>query len=168
MDKKISINGPGDFETTTTCSYDCGGRCLLKIRIKDGKVSKISSKGIDGLNISACPRGLAQKDVLYHPKRLMHPLKRIGKRGSEVFEEISWDDALSIVVGKIKNTVKKHGTESIYFVINTGSQSTLNDTAAVTERFFGMLGKCTTVTGNLSFEAAAQSSLATFGTRYTG
>ncbi|MES0341722.1 MAG: molybdopterin-dependent oxidoreductase, partial [Candidatus Humimicrobiaceae bacterium] len=62
----------------------------------------------------------------------------------------------------------KHDTESIYFVINTGSQSTLNNTAAVTNRFFSMLGKCTTVTGNISFEAAAQSSLATFGTRYTG
>jgi anaerobic dimethyl sulfoxide reductase subunit A len=168
MDKKISINGPGNFETTTTCSYDCGGRCLLKIRIKDGKVSKISSKGIDGLNISACPRGLVQKDVLYHPKRLMRPLKRTGERGSGVFEEISWDDALSIIVKKIRNTVKKHGTESIYFVINTGSQSTLNHTAAVTERFFSMLGKCTTVTGNISFEAAVQSSFATFGTSFTG
>jgi len=168
MDKKFSINGPGNFETTTTCSYDCGGRCLLKIRIKDGRVSMISSKGISGLNISACPRGLVQKDVLYHPKRLIHPLKRTGERGLGVFEEISWDDALSIIVKKIRNTVKKYSTESIYFVINTGSQSTLNNTAAVTERFFSMLGKCTTFTGNISCEAAVQSSFATFGTRFTG
>lgn len=153
---------------TTTCSYDCGGRCLLEVHIRDNKVIEIKSKKVKDLNIRACPRGLIQKDVLYSLDRLKDPLKRIGKRGGRDFKAISWDEALDIIALKFRQVIKKYGTESIYFIPGSGSLSTLNNVGKVTTRFFSMLGKCTTVWGGESFEGAVQSSLATFGTRFTG
>ncbi len=165
-------NDPGSTDRikiiTTTCSYDCGGRCLLEVHVSDNRVIRIKSKKAEGLNISACPRGLAQKNVLYSPDRLKNPLKRIGKRGSSDFKTISWDEALDIVAGKFKQVIKEYGTESIYFIPGSGSLATLNNPGKVSARFFGMLGKCTTAWGNESFEGASQSSLATFGSEYTG
>lgn len=153
---------------TTTCSYDCGGRCLLEVHVRDNKVIRIKSKKVMSLNISACPRGLMQKDVLYSLDRLKDPLKRIGARGSRNFKAISWDEALDTIALKFKQVIKEYGTESIYFIPGSGSLSALNNVGKVTARFFSMLGKCSTVWGGASFEGAIQSSLATFGTEYTG
>ena len=55
-----------DQIVTTTCSYDCGARCLLKVHIQDEKIVHISTENREGLFIQACPRGLAQKSVIYH------------------------------------------------------------------------------------------------------
>ncbi len=153
---------------TTTCSFDCGSRCLLRVHLRAGKIVHISSGNRKGHYLQACPRGLAQASVIYHPDRLMQPLKRTGARGEGKFESISWDEALTIISQKIQQTISKFGTESLYFVTNTGSMATLHNTPKVTQRFFGLLGKCTTTWGDPSYEGALQSALATFGTAATG
>ena len=153
---------------TTTCSYDCGGRCLLKVHVRDGKITHISTENRKGLHIQACPKGLAQQSVVHHPDRLTKPLKRIGPRGEGEFHPVSWDEALDTIAKKIQYTKARFGTESIFFVTNTGSMATLHNTSAVTQRFFGLLGKCTTTWGDPSCEGAIQSAMATFGTDATG
>ena len=167
MNKKLKVTERNNI-ITTTCSYDCGGRCLLEVHVRDNRVIRIKSKNAEGLNISACPRGLTQKNVLYSPDRLKTPLKRIGEKGSSDFKAISWDEVLNTITDRFKTVIKEYGTESIYFIPGSGSLSVLNNCAEVSARFFGMLGKCTTVWGNESFEGASQSSLATFGTAQTG
>src|SRR5580765_7992977 len=42
-----------------------------------------------------CARGQAAIQVTYHPDRIAHPLKRSGDRGSQKFQEVAWDAALS-------------------------------------------------------------------------
>jgi len=160
--------GKKDRIVTTTCAYDCGGRCLLKVHLRGGKIAHISTEDRNGLHLQACPKGLAQKSVVGHPDRLKQPLKRVGERGAGKFEPISWDEALSVVAEKIRQTTAQFGTESLYFVTNTGSMTMLHNTPAVTRRFFGLLGKCTTTWGDPSCEGAIQSALATFGTDSTG
>src|SRR5258708_15419347 len=48
-----------------------------------------------------CVRGQAAIQVTYHPDRLRHPLKRSGARGSGEFKEISWDDAIAELTGRL-------------------------------------------------------------------
>jgi anaerobic dimethyl sulfoxide reductase subunit A len=153
---------------TTTCCYDCGARCLLKVHVNDGKILRISTERVKDLNIVACPKGLMQKEVACHKDRIMQPMLRAGRRGQGKFKKISWDKAIDLIAEQIQATVKKHGSESVYFLVNTGSLSTLHNSRNVTNRFFGLLGRCTTAWCNVSFEGALQSSLATFGTPYTG
>lgn len=155
-------------EITTTCSYDCGGRCLLKVRVDNGRVAGIGTGNRLGLHTKACPRGLAQRSVLYAEKRLTRPLRRVGPRGEGSFEPVSWDAALDRIASEIHGIREGGETESIYFVPGSGSLSTLHNTYRPVGRFFGMLGRCSTTRGDASFEGALQSSLATFGTPMTG
>ncbi len=157
-----------DQIVTTTCSYDCGGRCLLRVHIRDQKIAHISTENRKGLHLQACPRGLAQKAVVHHSDRLTQPLKRAGARGDGKFKPVSWDEALETIADKIQHTIARFGTESLYFVTNTGSMATLHNTPVVTRRFFGLLGRCTRTWGNPSYEGAKQSAMATFGTAATG
>jgi len=38
----------------------------------------------------------------YHPDRLLHPLRRVGKKGEGRFERVSWDTALAAISARLK------------------------------------------------------------------
>jgi len=82
-----------------TCSMECL-HCNLKATVKDGKVIKIESDNpFDG---KACAKGLARIKWMYAKNRVLHPMKRVGERGSGKFVPISWDEALDTVAAKMK------------------------------------------------------------------
>jgi len=100
----------------------CQGRCGIRVKVKDGVVIKIDgnpyhpssydyiSKGDvvtkddlkpdpDGFDLgSVCPKGAAGIAQLYSPARLLHPLKRAGKRGERKWKRITWDQAINEIV----------------------------------------------------------------------
>ncbi len=153
---------------TTSCYYDCGGRCLLKVHVNNGKITRIVTEEGPMPGLKACPRGLAQKEVVYARDRLRAPLKRVGERGSGKFEPISWEEALDTVSRELQRVKNQYGATSILLVDSAGSQSTLHGRGKAGRRFFSLFGGYTTWWGSMSLEGANFSSLATFGTPYTG
>jgi len=153
---------------TTTCYYDCGGRCLLKVYVDEGKITRIGTEEGPMPGLKACPRGLAQKEVVYAKDRLKQPLKRVGERGSGKFEPIPWEEALDTVAQELRRVKNKYGGTSIFLTDYSGSESPLHGMQKAGRRFFALFGGCTTWWGITSNEAASLSSLATFGTTFTG
>jgi anaerobic dimethyl sulfoxide reductase subunit A len=70
---------PSDRIVTSTCSYDCGARCLLQVHVSDGVVQKITPDDQPGPALRACARGLAQREVLYAKDRLLQPLEPVAE-----------------------------------------------------------------------------------------
>lgn len=66
-----------------------------------------------------CPKGLAAKQLVYNPKRLLKPLKRVGERGEGKWEEISWDEALDTVAEKIKDYKERYGPQGLAILEGT-------------------------------------------------
>ena len=154
---------------TSTCGLDCGGRCLLRVRVEEGRVQSITSDAAPESGMKACARGLAQKEVLYARDRLREPLKRTGPRGSGQFKPVSWDEALDDIAGSLKSTKDQYGPEAVFLLGHSGSMSLLHNTGRTGpgRRFFSLFGGCTTVWGNTSAEGAVFSSQMTFGTPFS-
>jgi anaerobic selenocysteine-containing dehydrogenase len=82
-----------------------------------------------------CAKGKASVELLYHPDRLKYPLKRLGARGENKWQRISWDEALDTVANKLSKIRQEFGPESI-----VGTQGTGRPYTNFYRRFLNCLG----------------------------
>ena len=83
----------------------CPAGCGILVRVSEGRAKKIEGNPLHPVNRGRlCARGQAALQALYHPERLSRPLKREGERGSGTFAPISWEEALSLLMTKLKET----------------------------------------------------------------
>ncbi len=66
-------------------------------------------------NPRGCLRGASYIRYIYGPMRVLHPYKRVGKRGEGKFKRITWDEALREIAGKMLDIIQEDGGESIVF-----------------------------------------------------
>ena len=107
--------------TTWSAGPGCHGGCGVLAYVKDGRLVKIEGDPEHPWNQGRlCPRCLAMTQYLYHPDRLRHPLKRVGKRGEGKWQPISWDEAFDLIEKKMKGIREMYGPESMIFLQGTG------------------------------------------------
>ncbi len=157
----------------TCCTFDCGGRCQMKCHVKDGEIVRITSRGDYednevNPNTKMCVRGRAHRAYHNHPERLTKPLKRVGKRGSGEFVEISWDEAVDYIVAENQRLIDQYGPTSRYVNIGTGDTGGVMQRMGLAQRFCqatgGYLGNYNSV--SMGTTAAATSHM--FGRAATG
>jgi len=86
----------------TACAL-CASRCPAIAYVEQGKVVKIEGhpKSIRTRGL-LCAKGQAGVNQVYDPDRILHPLKRTGKRGEGKWKRISWDQALGEITDRLK------------------------------------------------------------------
>ncbi len=153
-------------------AHNCGGRCLLKVYVKDNKIVRIETDDRPTDNISdpqlrACIRGRSYLRRQYHNNRLKHPLIRVGKRGEGKFRQASWDEALDKIVSEIKRIKSIYGNQSIYVPYGTGSYNQLNGRQTA-YRLFNYLGGSLGFYNSYSWAAISKATPYVYGTNITG
>ncbi len=107
----------------TTC-YMCACRCGINVHMKDGKVAYIEGNRDHPVNKGVlCAKGSAGIMQVNAPSRLRAPLKRVGPRGSGEFEEISWEEALSIATDTLAPIRAEAPQKLAFFTGRDQSQS---------------------------------------------
>lgn len=113
-------NGVKIVRSTARTGPGCHQGCGVRLHVKDGKLLKVEGDPDFPFSMGRlCPRCIALPEVVYHPDRLTHPLKRIGKRGEDKWEKISWEEAYDIIEEKFKGYKKEFGAESVIFCTGT-------------------------------------------------
>jgi anaerobic selenocysteine-containing dehydrogenase len=83
----------------------CPAGCGIVVRVSEGRAKKIEGNPLHPVNRGKlCARGQAALQALYHPERLSRPMKRSGGRGSGVFQPVSWEEALNLLMTHLKKT----------------------------------------------------------------
>ena len=79
----------GSVIVPTASHNNCGSRCVIRLKIKDGKIRELSTDSCEdtGENpqIRSCLRGHSYLDTFLHKDRSLYPMMRIGKRGEGKF-----------------------------------------------------------------------------------
>jgi anaerobic selenocysteine-containing dehydrogenase len=85
------------------CPHDCPDTCGMLVTVEDGVAVKIQGDpSMPFTQGTLCTKVAHYLERTYAPERLMHPLKRVGPKGSGRFERISWDAALDEIVTRLK------------------------------------------------------------------
>lgn len=100
--------------------FICNQGCDALVHVKDGTVVRVEGDPSSPITKGTlCCKGLASKELLYHPDRLLYPMKRVGKRGEGKWQRIGWDEALDIIAKRLKEIEEKYGKDGI--VLATGT-----------------------------------------------
>ena len=129
-----------------TCHHDCPDSCGWTVTVDDDQPSPVAVKlrGNPDHPYSygeLCPKVNRYLDRVYSPDRILHPLRRVGPKGSGEFEQISWDDALAEIADRLTTILAESGGDAILPFSDAGNQSLLA-TQGVSERFFNHIAAC--------------------------
>jgi anaerobic dimethyl sulfoxide reductase subunit A len=153
----------------TTSTFDCGGRCPLKLHVKGNTILRIEGDDIaEPEQLRTCLRCRAFRQYVHHPQRLMYPQKRTGERGEGKFERISWDEALSMLAGQLNRVKETYGNEGIFLATGGGYLAGLHNGGFAAQRLMNQFGGCVTHYGNISSEGAVWASLTQYGSVMVG
>jgi DMSO reductase family type II enzyme molybdopterin subunit len=102
---------------------NCISACSWNVFVKDGvawreeqnAIYEASEPGVPDFNPRGCQKGAVYTHLMYEPSRVLHPLRRVGPRGSGRWKRISWDEALGEIADRMIDTAVEHGTGSIIY-----------------------------------------------------
>ncbi|MBO6858247.1 molybdopterin oxidoreductase family protein [Roseibium sp.] len=102
--------------TFSACPHDCPSTCALEVHFyPHGDVRRLNGAKDNAYTAGViCAKVARYPERLYHPDRLLKPLRRTGKKGEGRFEEISWDAALDLIAEKFLAAEAEFGAESVW------------------------------------------------------
>lgn len=95
------------------CHMNCG--IFAGVDTKTGRLVELRPNDDEGsvLCNRLGERGQRAIKFHYHPKRINHPLKRVGERGEDKWEQISYDQAIKEIAEKLQALIDKYGPETL-------------------------------------------------------
>ena len=107
--------------TTKAACRGCHGGCMYLLTVEDGKLVSAVPDPEGPLNRGrGCPKGRSVIEQVYHPGRLTAPLRRVGARGEDKWEVISWEEAYRDITEKMGGLMREYGPESVAIISGTG------------------------------------------------
>ena len=91
------------MDTKHVICATCDMACQLKAEIDaDGAIKILPNYDNPFAPGAICRKATSALDIFDHPDRILHPQKRVGERGENRWETISWDQALDEIAAKLE------------------------------------------------------------------
>jgi len=143
---------PGVATWKPSVCPSCAAGCGVQVRVMetDAEVVRNGQRGVIKMRVAKklegrpehpisqgglCPRGQAAIQITYHPDRIQHPLKRVGKRGEGRFEEITWDEAIAELLVRLDALDAASAQDALVFLTRPGRGVRHRLVAQFLERF---------------------------------
>ncbi len=112
------------YRCIPTICFNCESGCglLSFVNKATGEIEKFEGNPVHpGSRGRTCAKGPATINQIKDGDRILKPLKRVGKRGSGKFEEVSWEEAIADIGGRIgKAFDEERQDEVVYHVGRPG------------------------------------------------
>jgi anaerobic selenocysteine-containing dehydrogenase len=126
-------------QVRAVCPHDCPDTCALLVTVEDGVATAV--KGDPDHPTTAgvlCTKVARYTERTYHEDRLLHPLRRVGKKGEGKFERISWEAALTTIAARLK-PIAERAPEAILPYSYCGTMGLVQG-ESMSSRFFNKIG----------------------------
>lgn len=132
---------PGVRVVYGACPHDCPDCCALETHVDEqGRALKVLGRSDHPVTRGwLCAKVNRYLERVYHPERLLYPMRRSGPKGSNNFERVSWDEALAEIASHWQTLIAQHGAQSILPYSYAGTLGLVHG-AVSSERFWNRLG----------------------------
>jgi anaerobic selenocysteine-containing dehydrogenase len=124
------------------CPHDCPDTCAIKVSVADGKVVRLQGDPDHPPTHGAlCTKVSRYPERTYHAERVLHPMKRVGAKGSGQFVRVSWDEALGDIAARL-GAIAARGPDAAQAIVPYSYAGTMGlvQGEAMAGRFFHRLG----------------------------
>jgi anaerobic selenocysteine-containing dehydrogenase len=124
------------------CPFDCPDTCGMIVTVDAATRRAVKLGGDPDHPFTRgflCRKVNNYLDRIYHAERLLHPLKRVGAKGSGQFERITWDEAIDTIVKRLRAVVNTFGAQSVLPYSYAGTMGKVQG-SSLDRRFFHRLG----------------------------
>ena len=123
------------------CPHDCPDTCAMLITVENGRAVRVAGDPEHPFTRGfLCTKVNRYVERTYHPDRLLHPLRRIGPKGSGRFARVSWDDALAEIADRLGAIASSpEGPQAILPYSYAGTMGLVQG-SSLDRRFFHLLG----------------------------
>jgi anaerobic selenocysteine-containing dehydrogenase len=113
----------------------------MEVDVKDGVATQVRGKVDHRFTRGAlCGKMASFVEHVYRPDRILHPMKRVGPKGSGQFEPISWTEALETIAARFQGIADSPaGPQAILPYSYYGTMGKLQS-SSLDRRFFHRLG----------------------------
>lgn len=172
LEQQFSRDRDGYLIVPTASHNNCGSRCVIRLKIKDGIIRELSTDSCEDTmehpQIRSCLRGHSYLDTFLNKDRILYPMKRIGKRGEGKFQRISWEEATSFIAEELTRVKKTYGPEARYCNYATGYEMCAASPSVMARRLLALDGGYLGYYNNYSCSPSALSAELMYGTWNTG
>jgi len=123
------------------CPHDCPDTCAMLITVEDGRAVEVrGAPDHPPTSGTLCTKVARYLERTYSDQRVLHPMRRVGKKGEGRFERISWDEALDTIAERFGAIARSpEGPEAIVPYSYAGTMGLLQY-GSMDRRFFHRLG----------------------------
>lgn len=122
------------------CPHDCPDTCSLITEVEQGQAVKFYANPDHPTTQGwLCAKVRPYLDHVYHPDRLLHPLRRVGAKGSGQWQQISWEGAIAEIAERWTSIIAQYGAEAILPYSYSGTLG-LVQMGVASSRFWNRLG----------------------------
>ncbi|HEX2442539.1 MAG TPA: molybdopterin-dependent oxidoreductase [Vicinamibacterales bacterium] len=145
------------------CGHDCPDTCGWVVEVRNGTAERMYGDPEHPFTRGTlCAKVNHYLERVYHPDRVLHPLKRVGPKGEGRFARVTWDEALADIAARWKAIIEESGAEAILPYSSAGVQGLIQQ-ASIDRRLFGSMG-CSDLDRNICGAVAHAGLSATIGT----
>src|SRR5262245_5284800 len=120
----------------------CIARCGTVATVDDGRFTRLDPDPSHPTGHAICAKGRAAPELVYHPERLTHPLRRTRPKGDPDpgWQRISWDEALDLTTVAMRRVADRHGSHAVAFTVASGSTTAIGDSSGFIQRLANAFG----------------------------
>jgi anaerobic selenocysteine-containing dehydrogenase len=157
---------PGTQLVKGACPHNCPDTCATLTEVRDGRAVRFVGAPDHPVTQGwLCAKVRPYLERVYHPDRLLTPLRRVGPKGSaDRWEPISWDEAIGEIASRWQAIIARYGAAAILPYSFSGTIGIVQN-AICSHRLWNRMG-ASGLQRSICNAAASAAVTATYGARW--